>query len=133
MGASRPAFGAAGLDGLTGMRPSFYRDGVTFVRPFLQASRADLLASLDRAITRAAEGTAQDARFDENAGRLASLTERQRAVLDMVLAGQPSKNIATDLGISQRTVESHRAHIMQRLGVRTIPELVRAVLSARPG
>ena len=95
--------------------------------------RADLLASLDRAITRAAEGTAQDARFDENAGRLASLTERQRAVLDMVLAGQPSKNIATDLGISQRTVESHRAHIMQRLGVRTIPELVRAVLSARPG
>ena len=44
MGLSR----AAGLDGLTGMRPSFYRDGVTFVRPFLQASRADLRGVLQR-------------------------------------------------------------------------------------
>jgi two-component system CheB/CheR fusion protein len=50
----------------------------------------------------------------------------------MVMAGSPSKNIAADLGISQRTVESHRAQIMQKLGVRTIPDLVRAVLIATP-
>lgn len=95
-------------------------------------SRSDLLASIERAISQAAEGSAQDGRPGETARRLASLTARQRVVLDRVLAGQPSKNIAADLGISQRTVESHRAHIMQRLGVRTIPELVRAVLSATP-
>jgi two-component system CheB/CheR fusion protein len=53
-------------------------------------------------------------------------------VLEGVMAGEPSKNIAADIGISQRTVETHRAHIMHRLGVRTIPDLVRAVLSADP-
>ena len=48
--------------------------------------------------------------------------------MDMVLAGHPSKNIAADLGISQRTVENHRAEIMHRMGVKSIPELARKVL-----
>ena len=47
------------------------------------------------------------------ATRLASLTARQQQVLDHVLAGHPSKNIAADLGISQRTVDNHRAAIMR--------------------
>jgi len=47
-----------------------------------------------------------------------------------VLAGHPSKNIAADLGISQRTVENHRAGIMQRMGVRSLPELARLMLRA---
>jgi len=42
-----------------------------------------------------------------------------------VLAGHPSKNIAADLGISQRTVENHRAAIMHRTGARSLPELTR--------
>jgi two-component system CheB/CheR fusion protein len=63
---------------------------------------------------------------------LATLTKRQKDVLDMVMAGAPSKNIAADLGISQRTVESHRAQVMHKLSVRTIPDLVRAALSAGP-
>jgi two-component system CheB/CheR fusion protein len=74
----------------------------------------------------------RDAAADEITQRIAALTPRQKAVLDLVIAGDPSKNIAADLGISQRTVESHRAQIMQRLGVRTIPDLVRAVLSVGP-
>ena len=48
----------------------------------------------------------------------------------MVLAGHPSKNIAADLCISQRTVENHRASIMHRLGVKSLPELARLVLMA---
>ena len=55
------------------------------------------------------------------------LTSRQRQIMDMVLAGQPSKNIAADLGISQRTVEKHRASIMDRTGARSIPDLARVV------
>ena len=51
-------------------------------------------------------------------------------VMDMVLAGHPSKNIAADLGISQRTVENHRAAIMQRMGVKSLPELARLVVVA---
>jgi len=48
--------------------------------------------------------------------RVASLTARQWQILDLVLAGHPSKNIAADLGISQRTVDNHRAAIMRKTG-----------------
>jgi DNA-binding CsgD family transcriptional regulator len=61
-------------------------------------------------------------------GRFANLTLRQREVLERVVAGQPSKNIAADLGISRRTVESHRASIMQKTGATSIPALARLAL-----
>jgi len=95
-------------------------------------SRSDLVDSIERAVSSAAAGRGRDAASDEIARKLTALTARQKDVLDYVMAGQPSKNIAADLGISQRTVESHRAQIMQKLGVRTIPDLVRAVLLVRP-
>jgi two-component system CheB/CheR fusion protein len=50
-----------------------------------------------------------------------------------VLAGQPSKNIAADLGISQRTVENHRASIMKRTGSRSLPALARLAVTAALG
>lgn len=58
------------------------------------------------------------------------LTNRQHQVLALVLAGCPSKNIAADLGISQRTVENHRAEIMRRTGATSIPALARMVIGA---
>lgn len=56
------------------------------------------------------------------------LTPRQREVMALVLAGHPSKNIAADLCISQRTVENHRAAIMHRTGATSLPALVRLSL-----
>jgi len=50
--------------------------------------------------------------------------------MDLVLAGHPSKNIAADLGISQRTVENHRASIMKRTGSKSVPALARLALAA---
>jgi DNA-binding CsgD family transcriptional regulator len=67
----------------------------------------------------------------EDAAKLvASLTPRQHEVMDLVLAGQPSKNIAEDLGISQRTVENHRASIMEKTGATSIAALARVALAA---
>lgn len=59
-------------------------------------------------------------------------TNRQREILELVLDGQPSKIIAADLGISQRTVENHRAAIMKKTRSRSIPGLVRATQSWAP-
>jgi len=55
---------------------------------------------------------------------------RQREIMHLVLAGHPSKNIAADLGISQRTVENHRAAIMQKTGAKSLPALARLALAA---
>jgi len=65
--------------------------------------------------------------------KLNGLTARQRQVLDMVVAGVANKNIAADLGISQRTVETHRAEIMRRTGAKSLPALARLALTAEAG
>lgn len=65
------------------------------------------------------------ARRDDAAGILSRLTPRQHVVMDMVLSGNPNKNIAADLHISQRTVETHRAAIMKRTGAKCLPDLAR--------
>ena len=61
---------------------------------------------------------------------IADLTPREHQVMELVLAGHPSKNIAADLGVSQRTVENHRAAIMKKTGSKSIPALIRLVLAA---
>jgi FixJ family two-component response regulator len=61
---------------------------------------------------------------------LPMLSARQRAVLDRVLEGKPNRQIAEDLAISLKTVEFHRARIMQKLGVRSAAELFRRCLGA---
>ena len=67
---------------------------------------------------------------DIAAARLASLTARQREILELVLAGHPSKNIAADIGISQRTVDNHRAAIMRKTGSKSLSALIRTALDA---
>jgi two-component system CheB/CheR fusion protein len=53
--------------------------------------------------------------------------------MQLVLEGHPSKNIASDLGISRRTVENHRASIMKKTGSHSLPALARLVLAAEVG
>ena len=60
--------------------------------------------------------------------RTAKLTPREREVLERVAAGQANKRVAIDLGVSERTVEIHRSHVMQKMGARHLADLVRMKL-----
>ena len=93
-------------------------------------SASDLLASVERALEHAKDSTKLLAWQEAAADRIATLTSRQQTIMEMVLAGNPSKNIAADLGISQRTVENHRASIMKKTGSKSLPALARLALAA---
>jgi two-component system CheB/CheR fusion protein len=97
------------------------------------AGEGELIVSIDRALELARDSAKRSAWRQDAAAALASLTARQREVMDRVLAGHPSKNIAADLGISQRTVENHRAAIMHKTGSKSLPALARLALAATLG
>jgi two-component system CheB/CheR fusion protein len=90
----------------------------------------DLRASVERALEQSRDSGKSLAWREAAAKRIAALTTRQRQIMDLVLAGQLSKNIAADLGISQRTVETHRASIMKKTGAKSLPALARLALVA---
>jgi len=93
------------------------------------SSRLELLVrSISRALLGArASGSSSRS---EALNRLSSLTPRQVQVLERVLQGQANKLIASDLSISQRTVENHRASIMTKTGSRSLPALTRLAVTA---
>lgn len=64
------------------------------------------------------------------AERLDSLTPREREVLELLVIGHPNKVIAHRLDISPRTVEIHRAHVMEKMKAKSLPELVRSAMQA---
>ena len=72
----------------------------------------------------------QNADSGEAAARLEHLTPREREVLDGLVAGLPNKTIGYDLGISARTVEIHRARVMEKMQVRSLSALVRLAIAA---
>jgi two-component system CheB/CheR fusion protein len=93
-------------------------------------SRGELLGCVDRALEQSRDSGKRTAWQADAATHMAGLTPRQHQVMEMVLAGHPSKNIAADLGISQRTVENHRASIMTKTGTKSLPALARLALAA---
>lgn len=93
-------------------------------------ARSELLATISRALELSRDRNKLIAWRTAAASQMAELTQRQRQIMDLVLAGHPSKNIAADLGISQRTVENHRAAIMTRTGAKSLPELARLAVAA---
>ena len=90
----------------------------------------NLAAIVEKALEASRELRMQSDWHDVAARQIEVLTVRQREIMEMVLAGHPSKNIAADLNISRRTVENHRAAIMKRTGAKSLPELARLAVAA---
>lgn len=102
---------------------------------FLQKPFNDqvLLDSITAAMRRHADLLTERQRDKDARQALSSLTAREREVLHLLREGKSSKLIAADLDISTRTVEGHRAHIMAKLGVKTLPQLVNKLLPPDAG
>jgi len=90
-------------------------------KPF---SYKDVLSLIEKAFERDAKIREKRTRRSRIAGRLATLTEREQEVLQRVIEGKPNKIIAADLDISMKTVEFHRAKVMEKMGVTSVAELV---------
>jgi len=89
-----------------------------------------MLASVRLAFTRSRRTAARDAERTEIHDRLATLSHREREVLEGLVGGKPNKIIAFDLGISPRTVEIYRANVMTKMQASSLSELVRMALLA---
>ena len=93
---------------------------------------ADLLARIRNALAKAAQATG---RVDHRQiqARLESLTPREREVMERVVSGMLNKQIAGELGISIKTVETHRAQVMEKMQAQSLAELVRMAIATSIG
>lgn len=99
------------------------RGALDFIRkPFREQ---DLLDRINEALEVDTGNRRSQLDRQELSRKIESLSERELEVFQRVAAGQMNKVIAFDLGISERTVEVHRSHVMEKLGVRTLAQLVR--------
>lgn len=96
-------------------------------KPF---EKAALLACIEAARAQSVAARGASAQAQEAQARLNILTDRERDVLNGLVEGLPNKTIAFDLGISPRTVEIHRANLMQKLEVRSLAEALRIAFHA---
>jgi two-component system, LuxR family, response regulator FixJ len=87
-----------------------------------------LISSIKSALARRADDRARNARAEEVRQRMKLLSERERQVMDGLVAGKPNKIIAYDLGISARTVEIYRANVMTKMQADSLSSLVRMAL-----
>jgi FixJ family two-component response regulator len=92
---------------------------------------AELRKLVERMLERSRSESSAAQQHRAAAERLSKLTAREHQVLERIIAGRLNKQIADDLGISIKTVEAHRANIMEKLNVNTVADLLRLALSKK--
>ena len=102
---------------------------------FLEKPYAEdaLLEAVREAVARDTRQHAEHRYSEEIAARMARLSERERQVMDLAVAGKPNREIAALLEISPRTVEVFKARMMEKMQARSLPELVRMAMESRTG
>jgi FixJ family two-component response regulator len=91
----------------------------------------DLLDRIQKAIAKDAQSRASLGEHERIRARLETLTAREREVLDLMIQGKQNKAIAQDLDVSPRTIEIHRARVMEKMEAQSVAELVRMMLDIR--
>lgn len=99
-------------------------------KPF---ERVALIAAIEQALDQAARNGRNELAAADAVVRLAALTARERDVLDGMVLGRPNKLIAFDLSIATRTVEVHRANLMEKLSARSLSDVLRIAFAAGLG
>jgi two-component system CheB/CheR fusion protein len=92
----------------------------------------ELLANIQRALELTRNSAALSTLREAAAQRIGRLTSRERQVMNLVVEGNPNKQIAYVLGINQRTVETHRASLMKKIGARSLSELIHLTIAGSP-
>jgi RNA polymerase sigma factor (sigma-70 family) len=87
-----------------------------------------ILESIQQAIERDRQARLREAERAKFGTRLARLTHREREVMDLLVAGRSNKEIAAELQVSRKTVETHRANLMNKTGARSLAGLIRSLL-----
>jgi RNA polymerase sigma factor (sigma-70 family) len=90
-----------------------------------------LIDRVQQALMRDRESRQAARQAEEARQRVASLTNRERQVLELIASGKPNKAMAQQLGLSRRTVEVHRSHLMRKLAVKSVAELVHIAMDMR--
>jgi FixJ family two-component response regulator len=90
----------------------------------------DLIDRIHKAIDKDRAGRELLGQREQIQARIAELTTREREVLGLIVAGKQNKVMAAELGVSQRTVEIHRARVMEKMGANSLAHLVRMVVDA---
>ncbi|KPJ93346.1 MAG: hypothetical protein AMJ53_07430 [Gammaproteobacteria bacterium SG8_11] len=96
------------------------------MKPF---NNVALLDKIEQAIDMDAQQRSDRRKKTQIAKRIASLTPREQDVMRLIVEGMPAKKIAEQLGISNKTVDVHRSHIMEKLKIKSVAELVKMVVS----
>jgi FixJ family two-component response regulator len=126
IGCDMPVVVVTGHGDVESARTAFRSRAVDFLEKPLDHKR--LIAALDEAFASQSAHTRVEEQSRESARLLETLTPRERQILDLVIAGRHNRDVAADLQISARTVEVHKARVMQKLQVASITDLVRFCL-----